>query len=263
MFTPMINGMRIGRHGHKSGSFWSSIAPFFEEPDNEGRPLQIFTGAPQFWRRPNPDPEDVKLVRVLLQTGQHNVFIHSIYLINLAKPPLTFKEKAGPCLAWELTFGAKIGFKGVVVHCGKYLKQTPKQAQSHMYHNMLTMLPSIDTTCPLLLETSAGQGSELCSDLDSFVNFYAKFTPQEREKIKLCVDTCHVFAAGHDPFEFIQGCEEAFPSSIALVHFNDSAEPRGAKKDRHAPPGKGHIGVDKLVQVATWCFKNRIPMVVE
>jgi len=254
----------IGTHIHKSGEFFTSLAAFFEQEDgNKKKPVQIFSGAAKWWRRPMPTLQDIEATKTYIKENELQVFVHSIYLINLAAPRSTFMTKPFKCLKWELEFGAQIGFKGVVVHCGKHVKLTPEDGLANMLTNMRAMLPYITPSCPLLLETCAGQGTELCKTYEGFKTFYAHFTEDEQQKIRICIDTCHVFAAGHDPLKFITDWDEDFPGSLVLVHFNDSKEGCGCCKDRHAAPGTGEIGLKKMTAIAKWCIANAIPMVVE
>ena len=113
------------------------------------------------------------------------------------------------------------------------------------------------------IETSAGQGTEVCTTIQEFMDFYDRFTQEQRVKIKICIDTCHVFAAGHEALDYLEKWHKRFPGSIVLVHYNDSKEPLGKKKDRHAYPGDGHIGKNKMLKIADFCMKNNFPMVIE
>jgi deoxyribonuclease-4 len=255
--------MEIGTHIQKRKQFFLSLRAFYEHEENKNRPCQIFTGSPKFWRRPFLQAEDI--LKTQRYVDEHNLFvyIHSIYLCNLCKPFIVFREKAFACLKWEFETGMLLHFKGVVVHCGKSLKMPLDEALDNMYKNILVMLPYINPTCPLLLETSSGQGSETLYQYDALKEFYDRFSPEQKQRIKICVDTCHVFAAGHDPLEFLQKWEKAHPNSLVLVHYNDSKECCGSKKDRHAAPGEGHIGAEKMSLIADWCQERNLPMILE
>ena len=255
--------MEIGTHIRKNKQFFLSLQAFYGNEDNLKRPCQIFTGSPKYWRRPSLQPEDVMATKRYIDKHNLSVFVHSIYLCNLCKPFIKFREKAFGCLLWELETGMLMGFKGVVVHCGKSLKLPLKEALDNMYKNMIILLPHINPTCPLLLETSSGQGSETLHQYDDLSNFYNRFTKEQKQKIKICIDTCHVFAAGHDPLEFMQKWEKDHPNSLVLVHYNDSQECCGAKKDRHAAPGEGHIGAEKMSLITDWCQERNLPMILE
>ena len=209
----------------------------------------------------NADDKDIQDTRLYIEKHNLNVFVHSIYLINLCKPYEEFSEKARPNIIWELQTGARAGFKGVVIHCGKSLKMNNISALNNMFTNMCSLIEHIDENCPLLLETSSGQGSETLYCYSQFVDFYNRFTQEQKNKIKICIDTCHVY--GHDPLLFIMNWDKTFPNSLVLVHFNDSKEKCGEKKDRHMEPGTGHIGIKKMNRISLWCKNNNIPMIME
>ena len=255
--------MEIGTHISKSKAFYSTLTNFFDDPKNKNRPVQLFTGSPKFWRRPKLQKQDVEDTKKLVDFQNLQVFIHSIYLINLCKSPQEFHEKAFKCIKWEMQAGLLMGFKGVVIHCGKSLKMDMDIALNNMFENICSILVHTSPTCPLLLETSSGQGSETLWEYDSFKKFYGRFSIEQQERLKICIDTCHVFAAGHDPYLFLDNWEKTYPKSLVLVHFNDSKEACGHKKDRHAFPGEGHVGPEKMALIESWCRDINLPMVME
>jgi len=264
-FIQTLAARKIGTHISKKKSFYKTLNEFYKDPANKLKPVQIFTGSPKFWRRSKLDENDIEKTRNYIEENNLQVFIHSIYLINLSRSKEYFMEKAFGCLKHEMELGTKIGFKGVVVHCGKSLKLSKEEALDNMYNNILEVYNSgcISTTNPLLIETPAGQGTEVCTTIQVFMDLYSRFTPEQMTKIKICIDTCHVFAAGHESLEYLEKWNERFPGSIVLVHYNDSKEPLGKKKDRHAYPGEGCIGNDKMLKIADYCLKHSFPMVIE
>jgi deoxyribonuclease-4 len=132
-----------------------------------------------------------------------------------------------------------------------------------MYNNIQKMLPFIDSSCPLLLETPSGQGTETLAKYEEFENFYNRFTSEEKEKIKICIDTCHVFASGYDPLDYIINWINNNQNTLVLVHFNDSKCDLGSRKDRHALPGEGFIGLEKMNDISKYCLEQSIPCVLE
>jgi deoxyribonuclease-4 len=90
-----------------------------------------------------------------------------------------------------------------------------------------------------------------------------RFTEEERTKLGLTVDSCHIWSAGYDPLTYMKQWVEKYPIPIRLVHFNDSKGPCGDHKDRHQIPGMGFLGMKKMIAIAEWCEENNIPMVVE
>lgn len=157
-----------------------------------------------------------------------------------------------------LTYSAILGTRGVVVHTGKYTKQTYEVGVKIMRESIIAILESATPNTPLLLETPAGQGTETLQGQDEFLDFVASF---ESPNIAVCVDTCHVFANGHNPLTYIQAAQSR--GLLRLVHFNDSQECCGSCKDRHALAGTGHIGLETMTAIADFCRENRIEMLVE
>jgi len=115
--------------------------------------------------------------------------------------------------------------------------------------------------CPLLLETPAGQGTELLTDMKEFLDFVESFGSP---KLRVCLDTCHVFASGHDPKAYLETAL-ARPGLLKLVHYNDSLGACGSCVDRHAhiATGEGLIGFPKMSEIAAICSTHTIPMVIE
>ena len=213
-----------------------------------GRPYQIFLGNP----RGNVQATigDGELQRAAAAAQQHRVYVHSAYTVNLCRPD------SGAQLARTVEYAVAIGCRGVVVHVGKSLGRPVAEALADMRANLLVAAAAATADCPLLLETPAGQGTELLTGADDFIGFVrANHTPS----LAICVDTCHVFAAGHDPVAYV---ERAIASGLLrLVHFNDSAAARGSCVDRHAAPGTGHIGLKALCDIARMC--QNTDMIVE
>ena len=255
--------MDIGTHIKKQKSFTNTMKLFYGERENANRPIQIFSGSPKSWRRPKINDEDFKDSNDFIVDTNVSVFVHSIYLLNLCWNVDNFTKKSLEYIKWEMETGIKCGFKGVVIHTGKSVKLQLNYALNNMYRNILKILEFTDPSCPLILETSSGQGTETLHEYKEFQDFYRRFTDEQRTKLKICIDTCHVFAAGHDPLDFIMGWNLKFPNSLKLVHYNDSVEKCGSKKDRHAFPGTGHIGSTKMMEIQKWCGENNIPMVME
>ena len=118
--------------------------------------------------------------------------------------------------------------------------------------------------CPLLIETPSSQGTELLTTIDEFQEFYQRFNQEDQQRIRICIDTCHVFASGYDPLEYLSKWINTMGrETVGLIHFNDSKDVKGSKKDRHAPIGNGKIGKNILYQVMKYAVDQKIDMVVE
>ena len=259
-----LNNSKLGWHISKQGKYLNSLKIFNEIINGKwiNCPVQIFTGSTKMWRRAVIDEKDIELSNQYIKENSINLFIHSIYLINLCRIGSEF-NKAYDALLYDLKLGEKIGALGVVVHVGKCLKMGKETGTNNMIKNILSILNEIDGSCPLLLETPAGEGTELLVTFEEFDEFYNKFHDIHKKKFKICIDTCHVFASGYDPEDYLIRWNNKNPGSISLVHFNDSKCECGSKKDRHAAFGKGYIGAEKLNRIENWCANLDIPMVRE
>lgn len=113
----------------------------------------------------------------------------------------------------------------------------------------------------MILETQAGEGNDLFTTLPELVELYKSFNDTSR--LKICIDSAHVWAVGYNPYMFLLEILEMIPSSIQLIHFNDSACHRGSRKDRHASVGNGYIGELIMGMMYSLANKNKIHMVTE
>lgn len=243
----------IGYHVRKD----KRIASTLRNLEDFYRPWQIFfTKSTKFTISDEDVAESLDLVL------KHNIklYVHAPYLVNLCIDP-DKDEYVVKCLQKHLQYASAIGAKGVVVHVGKACDKPIDQALKNMKTNLLSAMADASPSCPLLLETPAGQGSELLTNSSEFIEFVTEI---DDPRIGMCLDTCHTFATGKLPNEYIeQVLSGARPEILKLIHFNDSKEPLGSRKDRHALLGCGVIGADVLLQCANAAQINNIPMVIE
>jgi deoxyribonuclease-4 len=160
-----------------------------------------------------------------------------------------------------------IGGRGVVVHTGTYTHCPDADvAANKMEYALRHAIQFATEECPILLETPAGEGKDIVWNIRELATFWLRFNENERKRLRICVDTCHVFAANHDPQEYLQMWTDAYgAASIGLVHFNDSRGCRGCRRDQHSyyMRDEGHIGLEKMLKVAELCANLNIPMVHE
>ena len=186
--------------------------------------------------------------------------MHASYIVNLAGDPSNAMPRT--YMEAELRLGSAMGIKGVVVHVGKFVKGTPETGLARMHEAVKALMESATPTCKLLLETPAGQGTELLREMSDFFDFVNEYANEE--SFAVVIDTCHVFAAGYEPAPYISSFISRFGhKKLALVHYNDSKCPQGAYKDRHERPGYGYIGSKRMNDVYTICQTYLIPCVME
>jgi deoxyribonuclease-4 len=235
---------------------------------DHARPWQIFLSG-NMNSNVNIKPPTIKAVKAMVGEKNPKLYVHSPYLINLAATPGEKEDFHVTCLKKCLDAAREMKFRGVVVHVGKSVKLSKEEALENMRWAINQVLPHASAECPLLLETPAGQGTEMLTDLEEFVGFVASFgepmkqvTPGD-QRIRICVDTCHVFATGYDPLEYIKYVRAMDADMLRLVHFNDSETACGACVDRHAAMGMGQIGMEKMTAIAEWCFAEGVPALIE
>jgi deoxyribonuclease-4 len=241
----------IGFHASKQKSLVVTLQML---PDYR-KPYQIFLGGPQNTHMRIEDGELAAASQVV-QDNKLNVYVHSQYIINLCTDNNEWNTEL---LKKNLKYANTIGCKGVVVHVGKSTTKAVPEALENMKKNIIKTLENATEACPLLLETPAGQGTETLKDQKEFIDFVAEINDP---RLRICLDTCHVFACGHKPLDYIQSILER-PSLLKLIHYNDSAAPCGSCVDRHAFMGTGHIGMDGMKAIAELCASNNLPMVIE
>lgn len=183
------------------------------------------------------------------------IYVHSPYIINLCSG--LNLQLLIECLQ-VATFA---GCKGVVVHTG-HIKNAPEEYSINaLISNVLSILPYINKSCPLLIETPAGDKMKVAHKIEDFIQMYnIIYNNGGKDLVKICIDTCHVFGAGYNPFDYIRSVNKDI---IGLVHFNDSKAPRGSKKDSHELFGMGFIGYKTMALIAYYCEFHKIDYIVE
>lgn len=195
-------------------------------------------------------------------------FVHAPHVFNLGR----INDATTASIRHHLEVTAAAGGRGVVFHVAKSVEMTPAVALANMKANILAGLPFATPTCPILIETPAGQGSELLRTQDEFLGWITTEF-QGDPRVGICIDTCHVWAAGNHPVPYLKSVLE-HPETrklLKLVHYNNSREEFGSRKDRHQQI-EGKIPIEDMVAIAQLCNtgylnehnrKVTIPMVTE
>lgn len=238
----------------------------------EAEVIQIFVGNPRGWADPRPDPAGDEAFRVAAADRGIPVFVHAPYLINFGSPSPQTLAKSGAALEFSLRRARSVGARGVVLHAGSAV--LGNRWEDAMVQVRLALSPLLDAVLDgrdgpqLLIEPTAGGGGALASDLGS-LGAYLDFLGRD-ERIGVCLDTCHLHAAGHD----LAGKTKlatvlraahltAGVGGIGLLHVNDSRDPSGSKRDRHTGLGAGTIGLDAFQALFSTRVLRGVPMVVE
>ena len=219
-------------------------------------PVQIFLGGTLSLAPKNVPGKELSETRELIDRHGVRLFVHAPYTVNLADAELAYEANVS-CLQNLLEIGSAIGAAGVVVHVGKHCgRWTPEQARENMKRSIEDIVRP-GYACPLLLETPAGQGTELLTTPEDFLQFCGDLS------LGMCIDTCHVFACGTCPMKYLDYVLTNAPELLKLIHFNDSKGAQGSRVDRHAFVGTGQIDLDTLIDFAAKAAERGIPMLTE
>lgn len=236
--------------------------------------FQIFLGSPQQFNCKRRSKSDLIKLKENVEKFNMKFVVHANYMLNFCNPVDSYIHKqAVKLLVADLDESVQCGSIGVVIHmgkCCKHLKIDKEVAISNYVTGVRTCLNQSDKKSTVILETGAGVGTEVGTSLFDLQAIYNIFTEEEKKRIKFCIDTCHVFAAGYDLENvdyvdlFIDLISHTLGwENIACVHLNDSKCALNSKKDRHADLGKGLIGESGLKKFTLYCFDKQIPVVLE
>lgn len=231
--------------------------------------VQVFTSSPQQWKAKEiTDAMVADFQAALTETGIEVVVSHDSYLINLASENEESREKSILGLSGELGRCAKYGIPFVVSHIGARSTQTEEQAISRASEGILRVLDLAPVGPMLLMETTAGQGSALNANFEQIAEILRRVAQPER--VGVCLDTCHIFAAGYDlrTPEAFRATFEAFDQIVGFnrlkaVHCNDSKKGLGSRVDRHAHIGEGEIGLEGFRLLVNDPRFAQIPILLE
>lgn len=214
-----------------------------------GEALQIFTRNQRQWHPADLTAEEIELFRKAHQkSGGIPIASHASYLVNLATGKDELLDKSVQNLSLELTRCAQLGVPYVVLHPGSHGGDGVDVGLKRFTRGLDKAIERSGVAVQVLVETTAGQGTGLGSSFDELV--YILNNTQFPQLLGVCVDTCHIFAAGYE-LSTVDGYEAtvaALVSSVGLdkirfFHLNDSKKELGSRVDRHEHIGKGAIGL--------------------
>ncbi len=232
--------------------------------------LQLFTKNSNQWSARDLTGDDVTAFRTALRgSGVRRTAAHDSYLINLASPDEALRRRSLEAFADELQRAERLGLDYLVTHPGAHVDSGEEAGLARV----ATALDEVHARCPgfkvkVLLETTAGQGSSLGHRFEHLARILSLVADPER--LGVCLDTCHVFAAGYAlaPEAEYRATFKEFDKLIGLrrllaFHVNDSQKAFGSRVDRHAAIGRGEMGPEPFrLLVNDPRFRNR-PMILE
>lgn len=240
----------LGAHESISGSPYKAL---YRAKDKGFEVIQIFTRHRLRWSARDLTKNEITLFKkARIDTGIIPVSIHGSYLLNPASPEKESRLKTIELLIKEIKWASWLEIPYLVIHPGSHMGSGDKRGMECVAESIDKVFEKIPyKKVKILLENTAGQGSNLGHSFEQLKNIIDQSS--HRERIGICFDTCHAFAAGYD-FTDKEGygqIMENFDNIIGLkklkiFHINDSKTKSGSLTDRHTHPGRGFIGTEGL-----------------
>lgn len=232
--------------------------------------VQIFTKNSNQWRaKPIAEAEAERFHAARAATGIEHVAAHDSYLINLASPDEALWRRSLEAFVEELRRAAQLGIPWVVMHPGASTTSSPEAGLQRVIQ-ALDLAHAATRGLPVgtLLETTAGQGTSLGYRFEQLATLLGG--ARDSDRLGVCVDTCHLFAAGYElaPRRAFLATFRALDKAIGVervgaFHLNDSKTPRGSRVDRHEHIGRGRLGLEPFrLLLADPRFRG-VPMYLE
>lgn len=226
--------------------------------------MQVFTRNPRGGKARVLKDKELERLAQYRQQGLM-VVCHAPYTINLASSSDDVRDFGKRTIAEDLKRMQQLGALGLVIHSGAHTGAGREEGLNRLIASLEVLLPQVAPGTRILLETMSGSGSELGSRLEDLQQVLAYF--DHSPALGLCLDTCHLFAAGYDIRDwpaFKAHFETFLPwSVVGCIHMNDSKTTFASHKDRHEKLGQGSIGWDAfkaIVQVESAC---QLPIIME
>ena len=228
--------------------------------------FQCFVRNPRGARAKAIDPADLGKLRALMEENAFGPIIaHAPYIMNPCSKDEGIRNLAAEMMAGDLALMEHLPGNYYNFHPGSHVGQGV-EAGCRQIADMLDRVIRPEQKTTVLLETMTGKGSEIGGRFEELKMILDM--ARCKEKLGVCLDTCHVSDAGYDITKDLDSVLEAFDQAVGLehllaVHINDSLNPPGAKKDRHARIGEGFLGTDAIVRVITHPALRGLPFVLE
>ncbi len=256
----------IGAHVSVAGGLLRALGRAHEI---EAEAIQIFGSSPLQWRTRFPDGttcHEFKLKHE--ESGLGPVFLHAIYLINLASPSEELREKSVENLIEHLTVARDLGAAGLIFHPGSGKGLPRETALNNTADGIRKVIETVEESPYLIVENSAGSGEHVGACIPDFEHLLSLV---DSPKLKVCLDTAHAFQSRMIPAftpsgiaEFSRQWDQLLKlDTIVVVHANDSKTPAGSHHDRHENIGAGFIGMMGFRVLAQSGIFNSIPWIIE
>ena len=232
--------------------------------------IQIYTTPSRTWAVPKRSPEDIQNFRSAAKSCQDLIVVaHVPFLVNLASPNPNVYKKSVARLIIEIQSAEELGIDRIVLHPGSSVGGDREMGLNRIadgIQNVLLHTP--DSKIMILLETMAGQGSQLGCNFEELATIIEQVNSNDR--IGICFDTCHLYAAGYNirGYDGFLNTMNEFDNILGInrlgaFHLNDSKTPLGSRVDRHCSIGHGLLGIEVFCAIVRDKRFSHLPMIVE
>ncbi len=234
----------------------------------EADAFQLFTKQASRWAERECESEEAESFRAaVIASGARATCAHDSYLINLASPDPVLRARSIASFEAELRRCSALGLDYLVSHPGNYMDDRA----SGIARNADGITEALESTLPttmLLLETTAGQGTVLGATFEELAELIERVPTHLRDRVGVCLDSCHVYSAGYDLVGDYDGVIVRFDDVIGLhrlrmLHLNDSKTPFASRKDRHELIGDGSLGTLPFQRIMTDPRLSTVARVIE
>lgn len=254
------------------GAHVSSAGGAFEAPPRAdaigAAALQLFTKTANQWKEREIDAAEAAAFKAArAAAGIAFAVSHDSYLINLASPDATLRTRSIESYRAELRRSEALGLDGIVSHPGNFMDDHDAGLRRNA-EAIAEALAAEPGRVRLCLETTAGSGTALGRSFEELAAIIAALPRAVAGRVAICLDTCHVYAAGYDLVNDYDGVWTRFDDvlgldRLAVMHLNDSQGALGSRKDRHAGIGEGHLGEATFARIMRDPRLARVPKIIE
>ena len=256
----------VGAHMSIAGGFYKAV----ERGEKIGcTTIQIFTKNSRSYLGKDITKESIEKFKKSLKNSSVEIVVtHASYLINIGSNNSETEKKSISARAHELGRCEQLGIPYLVIHPGSHTGSGEEVCMRQIAKNLDKVLTRQKNNTMILLETAAGQGTNIGYTFEQLRDIYDQC--KQKNKIGFCLDTCHIFCAGYDlnrsdgykkvwqQFEKILGYRK-----LKVIHLNDSKMPCGARRDRHENLGKGKISISTFERIMSDPHLKNIPKILE
>ncbi len=258
--------MRFGFHVSIAGGFKKVTARALEK---QCQSIQFFTRNPRGWQYTDLNREDVQIFKEQIQKADISpIFVHMPYLPNLASTDKEILNKSTKSLADELKRTEQLGGHFLIMHIGGSKESSEEQAIKKMSLGINKTLDKVSNSVILLLENTAGMGSEIGYNFAQIQEILNRI--KDKDRLGIVLDTAHIFEAGY-PIHTKDGLNQTLKEldktvglqKLHLIHLNDSKTDLGSKVDRHWHIGEGKIGLEAMKNIVNHPLLKHLPAIME